>query len=86
MLDTLRHVETPEGVELTLVVAGPFARAQAWAIDSAIKLALLIAAGTIAAVFRSLGQGAFFVERHFVKSCARDSAARLGERQDYFHT
>ncbi len=29
-LDTLRHVETPEGITLTLRVAGPVARALAW--------------------------------------------------------
>ena len=28
-LDTLRHVETPEGITLTLGVAGPMARARA---------------------------------------------------------
>lgn len=40
MLDTLRRIETPEGVELTLAVAGPVPRALAWLIDGLIRLAL----------------------------------------------
>lgn len=40
-LDTLRQVETPEGITLTLRVAGPVARALAWAVDSLIRYGLL---------------------------------------------
>jgi uncharacterized RDD family membrane protein YckC len=40
-LDTLRHVETPEGITLTLRVAGPVARALAWGIDSLIRYGAL---------------------------------------------
>ena len=40
LLDTLRTVETPEGIELNLAVAGPVPRALAWAIDSLIRLAV----------------------------------------------
>ena len=47
LLDTVRPVETPEGITLNLRVAGPVARALAWVIDLLIKytalLALLIA-------------------------------------------
>ena len=47
LLDTVRSVETPEGITLNLRVAGPVARALAWVIDLLIKytalLALLIA-------------------------------------------
>ena len=35
MLDTTRRVATPEGIELTLRLAGPVPRALAWAIDLA---------------------------------------------------
>lgn len=38
MIDTYRAIETPEGVELRLRVAGPPARVLAWAIDVAIRL------------------------------------------------
>jgi uncharacterized RDD family membrane protein YckC len=41
LLDTLRHVETPEGITLTLRVAGPVARALAWGMDSLIKYGAL---------------------------------------------
>lgn len=35
--DTIRYHETPEGIRLQLKLAGPVARACAWAIDTAIK-------------------------------------------------
>jgi uncharacterized RDD family membrane protein YckC len=38
VLDTYRAIETPEGVELRLRVAGPPARALAWAIDVTLRL------------------------------------------------
>jgi uncharacterized RDD family membrane protein YckC len=41
LLDTIRRVETPEGVELSLRVAGPVARALAWGADSLIKYGAL---------------------------------------------
>jgi hypothetical protein len=34
MLDTTRKVATPEGIELTLRLAGPVPRAMAWASTS----------------------------------------------------
>ena len=37
MLDTARRVATPEGIELTLRLAGPVPRALAWAVDLAIR-------------------------------------------------
>ncbi|KAB2934088.1 MAG: RDD family protein [Candidatus Contendobacter sp.] len=40
-LDTIRHVETPEGITLSLRVAGPVARALAWGVDSLIKYGVL---------------------------------------------
>lgn len=42
MLDTHREVLTPEGVALRLRAAGPVPRALAWAIDLAIRFALLL--------------------------------------------
>ncbi|ALG68133.2 RDD family protein [Beggiatoa leptomitoformis] len=38
LLDTIQSIETPEGVELTLHVAGPVVRALAWLVDSFIRL------------------------------------------------
>jgi uncharacterized RDD family membrane protein YckC len=43
MLDTLRAIPTPEGIELTLKVAGPVSRARAWLVDGVIRLLMLIA-------------------------------------------
>lgn len=43
MLDTTRRVATPEGIELTLRLAGPVPRAFAWAIDLAWRVAVVVA-------------------------------------------
>ena len=40
-IDTLRHIETPEGVALSLRVAGPVARVLAWSVDSLIRYGAL---------------------------------------------
>ncbi len=40
-LDTLRRLETPEGIELNLRVAGPVPRALAWSIDGLIRYGTL---------------------------------------------
>ena len=40
MLDTVRAVETPEGIKINLTVAGPVVRALAWIIDSIIRAIL----------------------------------------------
>ena len=67
MLDTTRRVATPEGIELTLHLAGPVPRAMAWAIDLAIRAAIVIAVMIGATQFGAAGMGvvlltAFFVE------------------------
>ena len=41
LLDTVRQIETPEGIELSLRVAGPMARALAWGVDSLIRYGVL---------------------------------------------
>ena len=67
MLDTTRRVATPEGIELTLHLAGPVPRAMAWAIDLVIRVAILLAVATGALQLGRAGWGvvllaAFFVE------------------------
>ncbi|GAB3782368.1 RDD family protein [Dyella agri] len=42
MLDSVREIETPEGISLRLRAAGPLTRARAWMIDSLIRLVLLM--------------------------------------------
>ncbi len=42
MLDTTRPIETPEGIELSLRVAGPIVRAIAWCLDFGIRMIIYI--------------------------------------------
>src|SRR5262245_3730443 len=42
LLDTIRAIPTPEGIELTLRLAGPLPRAIAWLIDFILRVALLL--------------------------------------------
>lgn len=67
MLDTTRRVATPEGIELTLRLAGPVPRALAWAVDLLLRLAVVFAVLMVAAPLGRAGTGialitAFFVE------------------------
>jgi uncharacterized RDD family membrane protein YckC len=55
-LDTLRRLETPEGIELSLRVAGPVARALAWSVDSLIRYGALWG---LLMVLTMLGGGGF---------------------------
>ena len=56
-LDTLRHVETPEGVSLTLRAAGPVPRALAWLVDLAVRGTVLWAAFMVLALAGQTGLG-----------------------------
>ncbi len=60
-LDTIRVFETPEGVELELRVAGPVARAAAWAIDLGIRALIYIACGIVFPTMADSGIGLFFI-------------------------
>ena len=67
MLDTTRRVATPEGIELTLRLAGPVPRAFAWAVDFAIRVGIVLAAALVGGSLGAAGGGialltAFFVE------------------------
>ncbi len=61
MLDTRRSIETPEGVELGLRLAGPVVRGYAWMIDLLIRFAVYIALGTVLNIFGNFGQGLYFI-------------------------
>ena len=67
MLDTTRRVATPEGIELTLHLAGPVPRAIAWAIDLAIRIAMVLAVATAALQFGEAGWGAVLLAAFFVE-------------------
>ena len=67
MLDTTRRVATPEGIELTLHLAGPVPRAFAWLIDFALRAAVVFLVLSFAPLLGNAGVGialltAFFVE------------------------
>jgi uncharacterized RDD family membrane protein YckC len=67
MLDTTRRVATPEGIELTLHLAGPVPRAMAWAIDLALRAVVVLVVMLLTARLGAAGKGialltAFFVE------------------------
>ena len=57
MLDTLRPVETPEGLALDLRCAGVVPRALAWVVDAGIRLGVLTAVLTVAGMFGQAGMG-----------------------------
>lgn len=57
MLDTLRAVHTPEGVDLHLPVAGPLLRSVAWGIDALIRSAVVIAVATVFGLLEATGVG-----------------------------
>lgn len=61
MLDSIRAVETPEGVTLDLVPAGPVARAYAWAIDFLVRIAVYIVAAIFLQFLRGVGAGLFMI-------------------------
>lgn len=67
MLDTTRSVETPEGVELGLRVAGPVVRAWAWAIDLGVRMGLYVVLAIPLAFFGGVGMGVYMVAIFFVE-------------------
>jgi len=61
MIDTVRTVETPEGIELELRPAGPVARGVAWMLDMGIRIAIYLAAGTALAFAGKVGGGILLI-------------------------
>lgn len=60
-LDTMRTVETPEGVELTLRAAGPLVRILAWVIDQTLRGLVYSVVGAGLAFLGDLGLGIFLI-------------------------
>ena len=67
MLDTTRRVATPEGIELTLHLAGPVPRALAWAIDLLIRVGIVFAIWIPAATLGRAGWGVVLLAMFFVE-------------------
>jgi uncharacterized RDD family membrane protein YckC len=61
MLDTARDVPTPEGIELSLRLAGPTARALAWLIDLVVRVAAIAVLGTLLGVLGKFGAGLMLI-------------------------
>ena len=67
MLDTTRRVATPEGIELTLRLAGPVPRALAWSIDFLLRAAVVLLVMMIASRFGRAGMGVVLIAAFFVE-------------------
>jgi len=67
MLDTTRRVATPEGIELTLRLAGPVPRALAWAVDLLIRIAIVLVITLLAAQLGRAGWGVVLLAWFFVE-------------------
>src|SRR5262245_37921859 len=67
MLDTTRRVATPEGIELTLHLAGPLPRAMAWAIDLMLRVAVLLALTVVLATAGRSGWGLILLAWFFLE-------------------
>ena len=61
MLDTLREVETPEGVPLNLRCAGVVPRALAWLLDAMVRSAVMVGVGTVLGLLGQAGMGVYLV-------------------------
>lgn len=61
MLDTLTQVETPEGISLRLRSAGVLPRAAAWAVDFAVRLAVVWVFSILFAVLGEAGIGLYLI-------------------------
>jgi len=61
VIDTLHRVETPEGCEITLRIAGPMTRARAWLLDFFIRFALWMVLAMLAGFAGKFGEGLFMI-------------------------
>ncbi len=61
MLDTTREIEVPEGVELSLAVAGLVSRSLAFMIDLMVRWAVLAAVASIIGYLGTFGGGLFLI-------------------------
>ncbi len=67
MLDTARRVATPEGIELTLRLAGPVPRALAWAVDMSFRVVAILALALLLGPIGLFGTGVMFLSAFFLE-------------------
>ena len=61
MIDTIRRVNTPEGVELELRTAGLYSRAGAFLLDVFVAVLGLVMVGIVLAMGGAAGEGVFAI-------------------------
>lgn len=62
MIDTLRQVETPEGIRIGLHAAGALPRARAWFVDGIIRYLILMVSSTVLGMLGESGFSVFAIE------------------------
>lgn len=67
MIDTLRTVQTPEGIDLHLPVAGLVPRTLAWLIDALIRLLIYAGLATVLLVFGDTGAGLYLLAAFIIE-------------------
>lgn len=60
-LDTVYHVQTPEGIDLQLKIAGFWPRSLAWLLDFLIRAVIYFVLAMILTQFEKLGMGLFLI-------------------------
>ncbi len=66
-LDTISHYQTPEGIELSLSLAGPMARGMAWIIDFAIRVGLYFILAIIVGLLGGLGTAIILISLFIIE-------------------
>ena len=61
MIDTIHAVQTPEGVDLALRVAGPVPRALSWGVDSVLQGGIAIGLQIALGAFAGFGAGLYLI-------------------------
>lgn len=67
MLDTIRRVETPEGIEVGMRAAGAVPRFLAYMIDLCIRIAIVIAASSVFGILGEFGSGLILITAFLVE-------------------
>jgi len=67
MIDTLRTVQTPEGIDLHLPLAGLIPRALAWLIDALIRLLIYAGLGGVLLFFGDTGKGLYLLATFIIE-------------------
>lgn len=60
-LDTIHHYQTPEGIELSLSLAGPMSRGVAWFIDTAIRIVCYIIISIVLSILGGVGSSLILI-------------------------